>query len=402
MKRGRITQQIDQLRKDMNNSLTAQFIQLYDEDIDLMNFTNKTIESKQYASNEKQRFILIKNRKANAPKNENTLFKTSLDDDYIRFQERKETATDESKNIFQKLERPAAKFQMIIDSNLKRKRLASDSSDEMNEMVTAKKPFTQKEASGPLDKSVEKDEVEFMSSDSSSGSEQENEKTSMNETVSERTEQISRKSSDDGVIGDLLQEKSSNINDTNSSSYKENEKVQEASIDLSITIDAVGKVPKEPLAETATRKVSTEVFSAEIISQPDLNKSAEFDATIENTSSISNVQDPIEEDVKCIAAENLNLTSNKEHTNLEERSSGTPELEMIDIQNFELEKTHPSVDDDKIAAPEGNNESKELKPVSPDDESNSSVTTSPKTTIPKRVDLSKVWFITEKYSDSIM
>ena len=87
MKRGHITQQIDSLRKEMNNSMTAQFISLY-EDFDTSKLKNHQIEGRRYASNEKQSYILVKNVKK---KEENAIFKTStLDDDYNRFKEKDE------------------------------------------------------------------------------------------------------------------------------------------------------------------------------------------------------------------------------------------------------------------------------------------------------------------------
>lgn len=173
MKRGRITHQIDQLRREMNSSMTAQFIQLYGDDININKgkLTFSQIESKQYASNEKQRYILIKNINKKA-KNENTLFKTSLDDDYIRFKE-KEEKTEEQLGLYQRLERPAAKFQILAEANAKRKRFGSDSSDELHDVVETRKKICKETSSSSLQNSatesnIVKDDVEYMSSDSSS------------------------------------------------------------------------------------------------------------------------------------------------------------------------------------------------------------------------------------------
>ena len=61
MKRGKITQQIDDLRKEMNSSMAAQLIELYD--VDKTQYKNKKVDARSYISNEKQSYVLIKNVK---------------------------------------------------------------------------------------------------------------------------------------------------------------------------------------------------------------------------------------------------------------------------------------------------------------------------------------------------
>ena len=159
MKRGRLTQQIDSLRKEMNNSMTAQFIEMLD--VDKSKYIGKYIEGKRYISNEKQGYVLIKNVKS---KQENILFHTTLDDEYARFKERELTGSNA--DLFQKLEREPAKFQVLAEKNASRKRLKSDSSDDGIGIKISK--------SGAIEGAIPKDEVEFMSS-SSSSEESENE-----------------------------------------------------------------------------------------------------------------------------------------------------------------------------------------------------------------------------------
>ena len=165
MKRGKITQQIDQLRKDMNNSMTAQLIEQYD-DFDKQFLKNKLIETKQLASDEKERYILIKNINA---KEGNKLFQTSLDDDYLRFKQREETA--EESDLFMRLERPPAKFQTIVDANAQRKRFGSDSSDDLSEIKENKNKTVNKVNNKAKTPVIVQDEVEFMSDDSTTSEE---------------------------------------------------------------------------------------------------------------------------------------------------------------------------------------------------------------------------------------
>lgn len=152
MKRGKLTQQIDSLRKEMNSSVTAQFIETVD--VDKSKYMGKHIEGKRYISNEKQGYVLIKNVKS---KQENVLFHATLDDEYAEFKER-ETAVSDA-NFFQRLEREPAKFQVLAEKNASRKRLMSDSSDD-GYIKIPKSDEIREEAS--------KDEVEFMSCSSNS------------------------------------------------------------------------------------------------------------------------------------------------------------------------------------------------------------------------------------------
>uniref|UniRef100_A0A7M5UZP7 XPG N-terminal domain-containing protein n=1 Tax=Clytia hemisphaerica TaxID=252671 RepID=A0A7M5UZP7_9CNID len=173
MKRGQITHQIDELRKEMNSSMAAQFIELY-HDVDQKKYKDKHIEGKRYVSNEKQGYVLIK--KNVKDKSQNVLFQSSLDDDYARFKKREDDAAENPADVFRKLEREPARFQTIVEKNASRKRLKSDSSDEGSvvevkikvprltgpEAVTLSKDVTQDTA---------KDEVELMSASSSEESE---------------------------------------------------------------------------------------------------------------------------------------------------------------------------------------------------------------------------------------
>ena len=156
MKRGKLTQQIDSLRKEMNCSMAAQFIEMFD--VDKNKYMGKHIEGKRYISNEKQGYVLIKNVKS---KGENVLFHTTLDDEYSQFKEQEQTGSNA--DLFQKLEREPAKFQVLVEKNASRKRLMSDSSDDG---IGIKIPIG--ETVGKESVETAKDVVEFMSSSSCS------------------------------------------------------------------------------------------------------------------------------------------------------------------------------------------------------------------------------------------
>ena len=147
----------------MNSSMAAQFIQLYD-DFDHSKHRDKVIEGKRYASNEKQSYLLVKNIKN---KEENIIFQSTLDDDYNHFKERQQTGI--TTDHFKKLERKPAKFQFLTEQNAQRKRLASESSDEMSVRCSKDEHKDKTNVSS----TIKPDPVEFMSSSSDeSGNEQ--------------------------------------------------------------------------------------------------------------------------------------------------------------------------------------------------------------------------------------
>jgi hypothetical protein len=148
----------------MNSSMAAQFIQLYD-DFDHSKHKDKLIEGKRYASNENQSYLLVKNMKN---KEENIIFQSNLDDDCNLFKERRQTGIKD--DHYKKLERKPAKFQVLTEKNALRKRLASESSDEM---ISVGYPKDKHREETKVSTTIKPDQVEFMSSSSDESSNEE-------------------------------------------------------------------------------------------------------------------------------------------------------------------------------------------------------------------------------------
>nr|XP_047130927.1 DNA excision repair protein ERCC-5 homolog isoform X2 [Hydra vulgaris] len=104
VKRGKITDNIRSLRKEMNNSLSEEYLEYLNIEHDTK---TKEVQAKRLISNEKESFVFIKTDKS---KEKNVLFTTNIEDGYTQFdmKKHKEEAV-KLKNI----ERAAAQFKKI-------------------------------------------------------------------------------------------------------------------------------------------------------------------------------------------------------------------------------------------------------------------------------------------------
>lgn len=102
--RGMITHRLDRLKKDMNDSMTTDFL----DQINYKKFEprNHSLELKKVRSDSKKGLFYIKQAKS---KDENILFCSDLDNVYARFKQRENI----EKGTFHKLERVPAKFESI-------------------------------------------------------------------------------------------------------------------------------------------------------------------------------------------------------------------------------------------------------------------------------------------------
>ena len=132
MKRGKITHQIDQLRREMNSNLSAEFLEVYSGN--KQDFKGKQIDSKKIASSSRDRYILIKNPKS---KEENVLFHTNIEmSHFIEKQSNKE-----ENDRFRKLDRLPSTFNAIRKTNYNFPKFLSDDSsdDEIASLLQKKK-----------------------------------------------------------------------------------------------------------------------------------------------------------------------------------------------------------------------------------------------------------------------
>lgn len=237
MKRGKITHQIDGLRKEMKGTLSAVFLEVYS---DTLNYKDKKISTGKIASQSKERYVLIKKDKSNE---KNILFHASLDDDYMRFQKRDNDNIQ--KEHFQKLERAPAKFDAMKNEDISIPALFSDEStdDEAGYEPCMKKPrITLKEENVV-------DEVEFMSSCTSSESEPEMDSQEKKNVIVDKTEW-----------------KQSEINTRSTTLYNENKNhdfdlLEEESNRMLIPLDTnviMGTVQEDINLSTKTNVVSTD------------------------------------------------------------------------------------------------------------------------------------------------
>ncbi|XP_057301227.1 DNA excision repair protein ERCC-5 homolog isoform X2 [Hydractinia symbiolongicarpus] len=160
MKRGKITQQIDSLRKEMTNTLSDQFLEIHKD----INFKSDQsyIESKRIASDSKASYIFIKAFKS---KEENVLFNTNLEDDYHRFKELDEESNEQSSH-YRRLQRVPAKFEVLKSLQpVGLKFLSDGSSDEENVTSTTQAENVNHGSTSSAEKQKQ-DDVEYMSTDS--------------------------------------------------------------------------------------------------------------------------------------------------------------------------------------------------------------------------------------------
>lgn len=132
MKRGKITHQIDQLRREMNSNLSAEFLEVYSGN--KQDFKGKQIDSKKIASSSRDRYILIKNPKS---KEENVLFHTNIE--ISHFSEKQ--SNKEENDRFRKLDRLPSTFNAIRKANYNFPKFLSDDSsdDEIASLLRKKK-----------------------------------------------------------------------------------------------------------------------------------------------------------------------------------------------------------------------------------------------------------------------
>ena len=132
MKRGKITHQIDQLRREMNSNLSAEFLEVYSGN--KQDFKGKQIDSKKIASSSRDRYILIKNPKS---KEENVLFHTNIE--MSHFSEKQ--SNKEENDRFRKLDRLPSTFNAIRETNYNFPKFLSDDSsdDEISSLLQKKK-----------------------------------------------------------------------------------------------------------------------------------------------------------------------------------------------------------------------------------------------------------------------
>ena len=132
MKRGKITHQIDQLRREMNSNLSAEFLEVYSGN--KQDFKGKQIDSKKIASSSRDRYILIKNPKS---KEENVLFHTNIETSH--FSEKQ--SNKEENDRFRKLDRLPSTFNAIRKANYNFPKFLSDDSsdDEITNLLKKKK-----------------------------------------------------------------------------------------------------------------------------------------------------------------------------------------------------------------------------------------------------------------------
>ena len=132
MKRGKITHQIDQLRREMNSNLSAEFLEVYSGN--KQDFKGKQIDSKKIASSSRDRYILIKNPKS---KEENVLFHTNIE--MSHFSEKQ--SNKEENDRFRKLDRLPSTFNAIRKANYNFPKFLSDDSsdDEIASLLRKKK-----------------------------------------------------------------------------------------------------------------------------------------------------------------------------------------------------------------------------------------------------------------------
>ena len=132
MKRGKITHQIDQLRREMNSNLSAEFLEVYSGN--KQDFKGKQIDSKKIASSSRDRYILIKNPKS---KEENVLFHTNIE--MSHFSEKQ--SNKEENDRFRKLDRLPSTFNAIRKANYNFPKFLSDDSsdDEIASLLQKKK-----------------------------------------------------------------------------------------------------------------------------------------------------------------------------------------------------------------------------------------------------------------------
>ena len=132
MKRGKITHQIDQLRREMNSNLSAEFLEVYSGN--KQDFKGKQIDSKKIASSSRDRYILIKNPKS---KEENVLFHTNIE--MSHFSEKQ--SNKEENDRFRKLDRLPSTFNAIRKTNYNFPKFLSDDSsdDEIASLLRKKK-----------------------------------------------------------------------------------------------------------------------------------------------------------------------------------------------------------------------------------------------------------------------
>lgn len=132
MKRGKITHQIDQLRREMNSNLSAEFLEVYSGN--KQDFKGKQIDSKKIASSSRDRYILIKNPKS---KEENVLFHTNIE--MSHFSEKQSNKKENDR--FRKLDRLPSTFNAIRKTNYNFPKFLSDDSsdDEIASLLQKKK-----------------------------------------------------------------------------------------------------------------------------------------------------------------------------------------------------------------------------------------------------------------------
>lgn len=163
MKRGKITHQIDQLRREMNSNLSAEFLEVYSGN--KQNFKGKQIDSKKIASSSRDRYVLIKNPKS---KEENVLFNTNIETSH--FSEKQ--SNKEENDHFRKLDRLPSTFNAIRKANYNFPKFLSDDSsdDEIANLLKKKKQEKLKNTTKSFteNKSIKNaTDIEYMSKESS-------------------------------------------------------------------------------------------------------------------------------------------------------------------------------------------------------------------------------------------
>ena len=163
MKRGKITHQIDQLRREMNSNLSAEFLEVYSGN--KQDFKGKQIDSKKIASSSRDRYVLIKNPKS---REENVLFHTNIETNH--FSEKR--SNKEENDHFRKLDRLPSTFNAIRKAKYNFPKFLSDDSsdDEIANLLKKKKQERLKNTTKSFteNKSIKNvTDIEYMSEESS-------------------------------------------------------------------------------------------------------------------------------------------------------------------------------------------------------------------------------------------
>ncbi|XP_065643894.1 DNA excision repair protein ERCC-5 isoform X3 [Hydra vulgaris] len=119
VKRGKITDNIRSLRKEMNSSLSEEYLEYLNIEHDTK---TKEVQAKRLISNEKESFVFIKTDKS---KEKNVLFSTNIEDGYTQFDMKKHK---EEAAKLKNIERVAAQFKKI-SYQFPNRMLSDDSSD---------------------------------------------------------------------------------------------------------------------------------------------------------------------------------------------------------------------------------------------------------------------------------